>query len=203
MTQSNEVFVVTQIGAEGSQERGHADRVFRYVLQPELERRKLTLYRADLDSTPGAITRQVIQRLLAARLVIADLTGRNLNVYYELGIAHSFGRPVIALIDNVANLPFDNKDQRCIEIGPTEAGLDVERARRARAHRPPPTRCPSPAPRRPSRLRRCTRPPSSRRHPGRARCGLSWSVCLLVVEGSRCDDGVGRPSLSSGSSRHA
>jgi hypothetical protein len=55
--------------------------------------------------------------LLSARVVIADLTGRNPNVFYELGITHSFARPLISIADSSRSLPFDTKDERVIELG--------------------------------------------------------------------------------------
>ncbi len=48
---------------------------------------------------------------------MADLTGRNPNVYYELGVVHSFGVPVVILIDNTDSLSFDTQNERVIEIG--------------------------------------------------------------------------------------
>ena len=83
-------------------------------------------YRADLDLTPGAITPKMLAELLKARVVIADLTGRNPNVFYELGITHSFARPLISIADSARSLPFDAKDERVIELGeylPTGLGL--------------------------------------------------------------------------------
>ncbi len=86
---ADEVFVVMQIGDKGSAERRRADEVYELVLVPVLNELGLTPYRSDLDPTPGTITPQLLKKLLEARLVIADLTGRNPNVFYELGIAHT------------------------------------------------------------------------------------------------------------------
>jgi len=49
-----------------------------------------------------------------ARLIIADLTGRNPNVFYELGIAHTLGKPVIMLTQSMDYVPFDLRHLRCI-----------------------------------------------------------------------------------------
>ncbi len=87
------------------------------MLVPVLRERGLTAYRADLDPTPGTITPQMLSKLLEARLVIADLTGRNPNVFYELGIAHAFERPLISLAASAKDLPFDASDERVIELG--------------------------------------------------------------------------------------
>ena len=70
-----------------------------------------------MDLSPGAITPKFLSELLDARLIIADLTGRNPNVFYELGIAHSFARPLILIADSPKSLPFDTKDERIIELG--------------------------------------------------------------------------------------
>lgn len=50
-----------------------------------------------------------------ARVVIADLTNKNANVFYELGIAHTLGKQFILITQNVKDLPFDLSRYRCIE----------------------------------------------------------------------------------------
>jgi DivIVA domain-containing protein len=78
--------------------------------------------------TPGRVNPQLIKQLLGARVVIADLTGSNPNVFYELGIVHSFARPVIALADSAKSLPFDAHDERVIELGEHQESLSVTQA---------------------------------------------------------------------------
>jgi hypothetical protein len=110
-------FVVMQVGEKDSLERKRADEIYNFVVAPALVEHDLRPYRADLDLAPGPITPKLLDELLNARLVIADLTGRNPNVFYELGIVHSFARPLISIADSAASLPFDTKDERVIELG--------------------------------------------------------------------------------------
>jgi hypothetical protein len=128
-------FVIMQIGPKESTERKRADEIYDFVIAPAVRGQGLEPYRADLDPTPGSITPKMLSELLDARLVIADLTGRNPNVFYELGIAHSFARPLISIADSVASLPFDAKDERVIELGPyTEVGLTYAQGEQAKAY---------------------------------------------------------------------
>jgi hypothetical protein len=120
------VFVIQQIGATDSPERRRADEIYDGIIVPAVEDMDLEPYRADLDFTPGAITPKMLTELLGARAVIADLTGRNPNVFYELGVTHSFVRPLVSIADTRKSLPFDAKDERVIELGeylPTGLGL--------------------------------------------------------------------------------
>jgi hypothetical protein len=110
-------FIIMQVGAKDSPERKRADEIYGYIVVPAVKDAGLEPYRADLDLSPGAITPRLLSELLGARVVIADLTGRNPNVFYELGIAHSFARPLISIIDSSSSLPFDAKDERVIELG--------------------------------------------------------------------------------------
>ncbi|GAI46692.1 unnamed protein product, partial [marine sediment metagenome] len=48
----------------------------------------------------------------SARIVIAELTGRNTNVFYEVGLAHTLGKPVIITTRNEDDVPFDLKGLR-------------------------------------------------------------------------------------------
>jgi hypothetical protein len=61
---------------------------------------------------------QVCQGIRQARLVIADLTGRNANVFYELGIAHALEKDVILLAQDVGDVPFDLRPMNIIEYDP-------------------------------------------------------------------------------------
>ena len=53
------------------------------------------------------VIQDVVTLLCNAKVVICDLTGRNPNVLYELGIAHVLGREVIMITQNAADVPFD------------------------------------------------------------------------------------------------
>lgn len=128
---SSSAFVISQIGLEGTGVRTRADEIFNYVVKPITDELGLAATRSDLDPTPGQITVQIVESLTNAKVVIADLTGRNPNVYYELGVAHSFGIPVVSLVDTTASLPFDMAAERVIELGSGER-LGVAEAEKAK-----------------------------------------------------------------------
>lgn len=122
-----------QIGAKESQERKRADEIYDFVVKPALAEFNLVPYRADLDPTPGGISVKLLAELVGARLVVADLTGRNPNVFYELGITHAYAKPLISIAESSAVLPFDAKDERVIELGEYAAtGLTYAQGERAK-----------------------------------------------------------------------
>lgn len=84
--------------------------------------------RGDDISQPGAILSQIWQSLLQARLVIADLSGGNGNVLYELGLASVLGHEAILLTQDISDVPFDLRHQRTILYRRDDEGLDVLRA---------------------------------------------------------------------------
>src|SRR5438270_3691414 len=88
-------FVIGPIGEVGSEIRAHADRLLRFILQPVLLEHGYNAIRADKISEPGLITSQVIQHVTEDDLVVADLTRRNPNVYYELALRHVIGQPLV------------------------------------------------------------------------------------------------------------
>jgi hypothetical protein len=126
-------FVIMQIGAKGTPDRKRADDMYNFVISPILLEANLEPYRSDLDPTPGQVNTQMLRRLVEAQIVIADLTGRNPNVFYEFGIVHAFARPVIALVDSASSLPFDAHDERVIELGEHAEVLGAGQAEEAKA----------------------------------------------------------------------
>lgn len=106
-------FFITPIGKPDSPERRRADQVQKYILR-EVLGAKYKVVRADELPHPGSITHQIIHLLYNADLVIADLTGSNANVAYELAVRHAFNKVSIHLIDKADDIPFDLKDERTI-----------------------------------------------------------------------------------------
>ena len=70
-------------------------------------------------SQPGHIMTDVLENIGRARLLIADLTGQNPNVFYELGIAHGFkdASQVILIASDIEEIPFDLRHLRSIIYG--------------------------------------------------------------------------------------
>jgi DNA-binding transcriptional ArsR family regulator len=80
-----------------------------------LEPRGYFVVRADEIDDEGLITNQIIEHLLEDELVIADLSGRNPNVFYEVAVRHAARRPIIHLITAGEQIPFDVSNMRAIQ----------------------------------------------------------------------------------------
>jgi hypothetical protein len=109
-------FYITPIGEDNSEERQHSDLFLGSLVEPALETFKLSVVRADMIDKPGVITRQIIDYLLKSRLVIADLSFHNPNVFYELAIRHAARLPVVQLVRAADRIPFDLNQVRTIKI---------------------------------------------------------------------------------------
>jgi hypothetical protein len=75
--------------------------------------------RADDIASPGHVMTSVLENIGRSRLLIAELSGQNPNVFYELGIAHSVKDPaqVILIASDISAIPFDLRHLRCIVYG--------------------------------------------------------------------------------------
>jgi hypothetical protein len=80
--------------------------------------------RADTSVYPRAIIVDILEELERAQIIIADLTGLNPNVLYELGIAHARCESVVLLARRDERLPFDLASCRCHFYDLTEVGRD-------------------------------------------------------------------------------
>ncbi|WP_442508907.1 hypothetical protein SH528x_000447 [Novipirellula sp. SH528] len=107
-------FVISPIGREGSATREHADDVFDYIIQPAMEAREIQCRRSDHMHEPGKISEQMFREIFESDVCVALLTERNPNVFYELALAQAWNRPVIILIGNDEEVPFDIHDIRCV-----------------------------------------------------------------------------------------
>jgi nucleoside 2-deoxyribosyltransferase len=61
------------------------------------------------------IIRDITKSIYDAQIIIADLTGRNPNVMYELGLAHAANKPVIMLVQSEEDIPFDVRHIRYLK----------------------------------------------------------------------------------------
>lgn len=82
------------------------------VIRPAVEAAGLACIRADEIYSKPQIMADIWKSIKSARLVIAELTGRNTNVFYEVGLAHTLGKPVIIITRNEDDVPFDLKGLR-------------------------------------------------------------------------------------------
>lgn len=70
--------------------------------------------RADDIWENAAIIQDVVALIDRSRIVVCDCSGRNPNVFYEAGIAHTLGREVILITQNENDIPFDLRHLRYI-----------------------------------------------------------------------------------------
>lgn len=88
---------------------------YKTVYEPAITKAGLRPVRADDEIfATGKIVDQVWSGITAAKVLVAELTGRNPNVFYELGLAHALEKPVVLVSSNQEDVPFDLQHIRVI-----------------------------------------------------------------------------------------
>ncbi len=100
------------------------DGYYEAVVKPAIRDADLAPLRADEIYGTQPIIQDIWESIWKARVVVADVTGRNPNVNYELGLCHSLGVPTIIITKNFDDVPFDYRHRRCIGYKTDEAGWD-------------------------------------------------------------------------------
>jgi hypothetical protein len=83
----------------------------------------LTVARGDDFFTAKSVMSDIWDAINSCRIVIADCTGRNPNVFYEIGMAHTLGKPVILISQNKEDVPFDIQHIRYLTYEFTPRGM--------------------------------------------------------------------------------
>lgn len=97
--------------------------VYEDHIKPVVENMGLTIKRGDDPFSEHNIMRDVWSLTCNARMIIADCTGRNPNVFYEMGIAHTLGKLLIPITQSREDIPFDIRGLRYIQYELTPHGV--------------------------------------------------------------------------------
>lgn len=90
------------------------DTIYRTVIKPKTQALGFEVVRIDEVNQPGIIFQDIQRKIEDAKVVIAEITAPNQNVYYEVGYAHALNKPTIFLAQRGKDLPFDIRSYRVI-----------------------------------------------------------------------------------------
>jgi hypothetical protein len=95
------------------------DVIYEELIVPAIKAADMEPVRADREALGGVIHKPMFERILLSEYVLADLTGLNANVFYELGIRHAF-RPftTVNIYAKDSTLPFDTNSLRTLPYDP-------------------------------------------------------------------------------------
>ncbi len=89
--------------------------LYRYIYIPAIEAAGFEAKRADDLYRPGNIVNDIWTYTKEATVLLADLTNKNPNVFYELGLAHAITKPAVLITASMDDVPFDLRSLRVID----------------------------------------------------------------------------------------
>jgi hypothetical protein len=101
------------------------DAVYAKSIYPTVKKQGWTCRRADKIFQPREIVTIILEQILRADLIIADLTGRNPDVFYELGYAHAVHKNTILITQSIEDVPFDLRHRQMVEYSAHTTGYKV------------------------------------------------------------------------------
>jgi len=97
------------------------DDYYQDIIRPAAKAAGLTTRKADEIYGTGPIIQDIWKQIWSATVVIADVTAKNANVNYELGICHALGVPTVIITQSMDDVPFDYRHRRCIPYSTTDS----------------------------------------------------------------------------------
>lgn len=101
------------------------DELYADVIKPVGEKLDFNVVRADETYGPGLIIADIERNIVEAKVVVADITPNNPNVYWEAGYAHALRKPTILIAERDTKLPFDVSPFRTLFYDNTIAGKSM------------------------------------------------------------------------------
>ena len=94
---------------------GWFDKYYEDIYCPAIKNTGLVPKRADDLYRPSNIVSDIWDYTKNAKIILADLTNKNPNVFYELGLAHAITKPAILITQSMEDIPFDLRSLRIIQ----------------------------------------------------------------------------------------
>jgi hypothetical protein len=114
-TQNKTCFVIMPIADMEGYDTGHFSRVYEYLIKPACINAGFEPHRADIVAASNYIIIDILRKILDSDMVICDLSGRNPNVLYELGVRQAFNLPTVLIKDIKTPKIFDIQGLRYTE----------------------------------------------------------------------------------------
>jgi len=109
-------FVIMPYGGNNEDRRKHYLGIYQGIIEPAATAAGFVTKRSDIAGQPGDITKDIIEDLATAEVVIADLSEGNPNVLFELGIRHALRKSgTIHIVNREDHIPFDVRQYRAVE----------------------------------------------------------------------------------------
>lgn len=100
-------FVIMPISDTEGYNKGHFTKVYEHLIKPACELAELEPDRVDDSKASDIIHRDIFNKLLNSPMAICDISSKNPNVFFELGIRLALNKPVTIIKDNKTTQVFD------------------------------------------------------------------------------------------------
>lgn len=100
-------FVMMPISDQGDYPDGHFDKVYNQIYKPAIEKAGYKPYRVDENTISDPIINKIFDAVQNCEMALCDLSNRNPNVLYELGLRQAYNKPVVLVCDDKTDKIFD------------------------------------------------------------------------------------------------
>lgn len=106
-TTNKRCFVMMPISDQGDYPSGHFDKVYNQIFKPAIQDAGYIPYRVDENTISDSIINKIFDAVQNCEMALCDLSNRNPNVLYELGLRQAYNKPVVLVCDDKTEKIFD------------------------------------------------------------------------------------------------
>ncbi|WP_421311399.1 hypothetical protein [Aeromonas sp. 603757] len=121
-------FVIMPISDQMGYEQGHFSLVYEDIIKPAIELAGMETIRADETINTNLIQLDILRKVIDSDIAICDMSAKNPNVFYELGVRQAFDKPTVLMIDEATTAPFDVSSLRYVTYSKEMKYRDVKSA---------------------------------------------------------------------------
>ncbi|MDN5107562.1 hypothetical protein PJV93_03090 [Aliarcobacter butzleri] len=123
-----ECFVIMPISNQLGYEDNHFTLVYEDIIKPSIVNNNMNPVRADETKNTNLIHLDILKKVIQTPIAICDMSSKNPNVFYELGMRQAFDMPTVLLIDEETKPPFDISGLRYVTYNKDMSYRNVTKA---------------------------------------------------------------------------